>query len=86
MNKEQLTTEMQGPDDYQSSKSLSKVLNIKSTTINEWCRKYPDFPHLSLPGTIRLKSSEVMKWLADHAEDFELARSNARKRGGRSGK
>jgi hypothetical protein len=42
---------------------LARMLNVKAETISDWARRYEDFPHLLLPGSIRVRVSEVTAWL-----------------------
>ena len=42
---------------------LSRILNVKPETIVDWSRRYEDFPCLALPGSIRIRASEVVEWL-----------------------
>jgi hypothetical protein len=48
---------------YVRLEDLARVLSIKSETLSDWCRRYPNFPHLMLPGSIRVRVSEVEAWL-----------------------
>jgi predicted DNA-binding transcriptional regulator AlpA len=48
---------------YIRTEDLAKMLNVKPQTIGDWCRRYPDFPHILLPGSIRVRVSEVEAWL-----------------------
>ena len=48
---------------YVKLEEMAKILRIKPETIADWVRRYEDFPHLDLPGNIRLRPSEVESWL-----------------------
>jgi hypothetical protein len=48
---------------YVRPEDLAKVLNVKPDTICDWARRYEDFPHLTLPGSLRFRVSEVEEWL-----------------------
>jgi hypothetical protein len=48
---------------------LAKLLSVKTATIADWSRRYSDFPHLNLPGSIRVRRSEVENWLARFNEN-----------------
>jgi hypothetical protein len=48
---------------YIKAKDLAKMLNVKEDTIKDWHRRYPDFPAIRLPGSIRMRVSEVKIWL-----------------------
>jgi predicted DNA-binding transcriptional regulator AlpA len=47
-----------------SPSELAKLLNIRSETVSDWLSRYSDFPAVRLPGVIRMRVSEVEKWLA----------------------
>ena len=42
---------------------LAALLSVKPSTIADWSRRYEDFPHINLPGSIRVRRSEVEAWL-----------------------
>jgi hypothetical protein len=48
---------------YVRLEDLARMLNVKTETISDWSRRYPDFPHLLLPGSVRVRVSEVTAWL-----------------------
>jgi hypothetical protein len=48
---------------YVKLEELARVLNVKPDTIGDWCRRYENCPHLLLPGSIRVRVSEVEAWL-----------------------
>ena len=48
---------------YVRPEDLAKILNVKPDTIGDWARRYEDFPHLVLPGSLRMRVSEVESWL-----------------------
>jgi hypothetical protein len=50
---------------YVRLEDLAKTLAVKAETISDWCRRYPNFPHIMLPGSIRVRVSEVEAWLAE---------------------
>jgi hypothetical protein len=48
---------------YVKPAELAQLLDVRAETILDWARHYPDFPCIHLPGTIRIRVSEVMDWL-----------------------
>jgi hypothetical protein len=60
---------------YVRPEDLSKILNVKPDTIGDWARRYEDFPCLILPGSIRMRVSEVEKWLKNLDCTFKTFRS-----------
>jgi hypothetical protein len=56
---------------YVKLEALAQMLNVRADSIAEWPKKYPDFPYLRLPGVIRVRVSEVRKWL----EQFQSKKS-----------
>jgi hypothetical protein len=48
---------------YLRPEQLAELLNVKTSTVINWARAYSDFPHLVLPGSIRIRLSEVSSWL-----------------------
>ena len=58
------STQINGSDEsYVHPRELETLLNIKERTILDWARRYADFPFTQLPGSIRVRPSEVMAWL-----------------------
>lgn len=51
------------PEPYLKARDLARVLSITEDTIKDWYRRYPDFPAIRLPGSIRMRASEVRVWL-----------------------
>jgi hypothetical protein len=51
------------PEPYIKARDLAKMLSIEEDTIKDWYRRYPDFPAIRLPGSIRVRASEVRAWL-----------------------
>jgi hypothetical protein len=49
---------------FVSPSELVALLNIRSETVSDWLTRYSDFPAVRLPGVIRMRVSEVEKWLA----------------------
>jgi hypothetical protein len=41
---------------------LASLLSLEPDTIRDWHR-YPDFPCLHVPGGLRVRASEVLRWL-----------------------
>jgi hypothetical protein len=69
------TVEIHGSaEPYLKPEELAQLLNIKAETICEWARKYPDFPALRLPGVIRVRVSELEKWLERFAPTIKEVR------------
>ena len=56
---------------YVRPEDLAKILNVKPDTIGDWCRRYPDFPHLALPGSLRMRVSDVEVWLKKLSTTFK---------------
>jgi hypothetical protein len=48
---------------YVSPTELAELLNIRSETVSDWLSRYRDFPAVRLPGVIRMRISEIEKWL-----------------------
>ncbi len=48
---------------YVGPRDLAPVLGVGHEIFSDWAAKYPDFPHIDLPGTIRMRPNEVAKWL-----------------------
>jgi hypothetical protein len=51
------------PEPYIKARDLAIMLSIEEDTIKDWYRRYPDFPAIRLPGSIRVRASEVRTWL-----------------------
>jgi excisionase family DNA binding protein len=51
------------PEQYTKLEAVAEYLNIKPRTLNDWALRYGNFPHLRLPGAIRVRRSEVLAWL-----------------------
>jgi excisionase family DNA binding protein len=61
---EQLPIEVKGSTaPFLKSEELAKLLRVKPQTVLDWARRSPNFPHTMLPGSIRVRLSEVEKWL-----------------------
>jgi hypothetical protein len=52
-------------------KELAAALGVNPGTINKWCRVYPDFPALRLPGLNRYRKSDVAAWLINFKRTTE---------------
>jgi predicted DNA-binding transcriptional regulator AlpA len=48
---------------YLKPEEVAELIRVKPSTIVSWARQYSDFPHLGLPGSIRIRLSEVTAWL-----------------------
>jgi hypothetical protein len=48
---------------YVSPTELAKLFNIRSETVSDWLSRYSDFPAVRLPGVIRMRASEIERWL-----------------------
>jgi hypothetical protein len=48
---------------YVKPRELARMLSIQEGTIQDWYRRYVDFPAIQLPGSIRVRPSEVRAWL-----------------------
>jgi hypothetical protein len=48
---------------YIKTEELASILRVRPDTIVDWSKRYPDFPTLRLPGVLRMRVSEVEKWL-----------------------
>jgi hypothetical protein len=48
---------------YISLDELYSVIRIPCDTLADWSRRYPSFPCLRTPGSIRIRVSEVEAWL-----------------------
>jgi hypothetical protein len=48
--------------------NIAAMLGIKPRTILDWAHRYPSFPILQLPGSIRVRVSEVNAWLNEFTE------------------
>ena len=48
---------------YVSPTELAELLNIRSETVSDWLTRYSDFPAVRLPGLIRMRVSEIERWL-----------------------
>jgi excisionase family DNA binding protein len=58
------TVELYGSEEpYLRPVQLARILNVKSDTIIDWCRRHPALPHLQLPGSIRIRKSDFEAWL-----------------------
>ena len=42
---------------------IAEMLEVKPQTIIDWARRYDDFPAIQLPGSLRVRPSEVTAWL-----------------------
>jgi Helix-turn-helix domain len=61
---------------YIKTEELAGMLRVRPDTIVDWSKRYPDFPALRLPGVLRMRVSEVEKWLEQftHAVKLEAAK------------
>jgi hypothetical protein len=48
---------------YLRPRDLAKLFGVKEKTLGDWFRRYPNFPALQLPGSIRIRASQLKKWL-----------------------
>ena len=48
---------------FVTSKELARKLKVQQRVIQDWHRRYPDFPAVVLPGSIRIRLSEFAAWL-----------------------
>jgi hypothetical protein len=51
------------PEPFVSLEELYAVLRIAPDTMGDWARRYPTFPCLRTPGSIRVRVSELETWL-----------------------
>ena len=59
LHQESTKVEIDGsPEPYIKARELAKMLSIQ-----DWYRRYPDFPAIRLPGSIRVRASELRTWL-----------------------
>jgi len=42
---------------------LAELLNVKASTIVDWCRHHPDLFHLKLVRGVRIRKSDLEAWL-----------------------
>jgi predicted DNA-binding transcriptional regulator AlpA len=64
LHQEPTKVEIDGsPEPYLKARDLATMLSIKEGTIQDWYRRHPDFPAIRLPGSIRVRASEVRAWL-----------------------
>jgi predicted DNA-binding transcriptional regulator AlpA len=56
------------PEPFLKPEELAKLLSVKTATIADWSRRYADFPHINLPGSIRVQRSKVEQWLNRFSE------------------
>jgi hypothetical protein len=55
---------------YLTSNELAARFALKERTVRDWHARYPDFPALKMPGTIRIRVSDFLAWL----EQFKRVR------------
>jgi Mn-dependent DtxR family transcriptional regulator len=48
---------------------IARMLEVKPQTIIDWARRYGDFPAIQLPGSLRVRPSEVASWLKKLTEE-----------------
>jgi len=48
---------------YVKVEEIAAFLSVKPQTILDWAKRYDDFPAVQLPGSIRVRPSEVTAWL-----------------------
>ena len=48
---------------FVSPTELAELLHIRSETVSDWLSRYRDFPAVRLPGVIRMRISEIERWL-----------------------
>ena len=53
---------------YVKLEELAQTLSVKPATIADWARRYPNFPKLELPGSIRVRASDVEAWLKNREQ------------------
>jgi hypothetical protein len=56
------------PEQYTKLETVAEYLNMKPRTQSDWALRYGNFPHLKLPGVIRVGTSEVLAWLKQFQE------------------
>jgi predicted DNA-binding transcriptional regulator AlpA len=72
LHQESTKVEIDGsPEPYIKARELATMLSITEDTIKDWYRRYPDFPAIRLPGSIRMRASEVRTWLEKFTRDKE---------------
>jgi hypothetical protein len=72
------TSSSQPPDETEPYIKLEQeavFLNVKGRTIHDWLIRFPDLPRPRLPGSIRVRHSEVLKWLKQFNDGTPTARS-----------
>jgi predicted DNA-binding transcriptional regulator AlpA len=74
LHQESTKVEIDGsPEPYIKARELATMLSITEDTIKDWYRRYPDFPAIRLPGSIRMRASEVRTWLEKFTRDKECS-------------
>jgi predicted DNA-binding transcriptional regulator AlpA len=64
MNPENPIIEFAGSAErYVKVEEIASFLSVKPQTILDWAKRYDDFPMVQLPGSIRVRPSEVTAWL-----------------------
>jgi Mn-dependent DtxR family transcriptional regulator len=52
---------------------IARMLEVKPQTVIDWARRYDDFPMVQLPGSLRVRPSEVAAWLSKLTEKGRAA-------------
>jgi hypothetical protein len=48
---------------FVTSRDLAHKLKVQQRVIQDWHRRYSDFPAVALPGSLRIRLSEFAAWL-----------------------
>jgi predicted DNA-binding transcriptional regulator AlpA len=65
-------------ESYLKIDELAKILNVKPETVMDWSRRYEDFPSINLPGSVRIRASDVMEWLKQFKKPLRKRRQEKR--------
>ena len=70
MLRSDLLTQLTDSDEpYLTTRDIARKLKVKERTIQDWTRRYSDFPALLLPGSIRIRLSAFVSWLEQFQKD-----------------
>jgi hypothetical protein len=66
-----LLDKLAGSDEpFLTTREIAKKLKVSERAVCDWARRYQDFPSIALPGSLRVRLSEVADWL----EQFQKAK------------
>jgi hypothetical protein len=67
-----INIDLNSEEPYQKLSQMAKLLEVKYESMLFWTKRYDDFPVIRLPGSLRVRPSEVAKWLERFQNEEEV--------------